>query len=443
MKGISNKNVFFIGLMLFSLFFGAGNLIFPPILGQQAGEHFIPAIAGFIFTGVGLPLLAVIAIALTGRDMQYLASRVSPKFGIFFAIVVYVSLGPSMGIPRVANVSYEMGFSTFLGTDLATNHWPLFLYTFLFFVLVFWLSLNPSKLVGTIGSILTPLLLLSIAALFIAAMLFPLGESGPALNEYVDSPGIKGFMEGYLTLDAIAALAFGIIVINSIRDQGVEDKKMITKATIQAGVIAGIGLSLVYAALGYMGVTSVSLGYANNGGQLLTLVVQQLFGDSGLILLAVIVTLACLTTCIGLVSACSQYFASLQTRVSYGWVTFGICLLGLIVANLGLDTILSISKPILLIIYPVSITLILLSFLHKWFRGIPAVYGGALLGAALISLFDGLKAAKISIDFAVPYLEHIPMYKQGVGWVIPAIVGACIGYVWGRINSKHSQATGK
>ena len=434
MKSLSGSHVFFVGLMLFSLFFGAGNLIFPPILGQQAGDSFAVAILGFILTGVGLPLLAVIAIALTGRDVQHLAGRVHPKFGILFAVIAYLSIGPFMGIPRVANVSFEMGMLPFLSEPLQANGWMLLAYTLVFFGLVYWLCLNPSKLVDRVGKILTPLLLLSIAGLFISAMMNPLGETQAAVQEYATSPGFKGFMEGYMTLDTIAALAFGIIVINAIRDQGVQDKRAITKATIQAAIIAGVGLSLVYAALGWLGVTSVTeFGYAKNGGQLLTLIVQKLFGQSGLILLAIIVTLACLTTCIGLVSACSQYFSTLFQRLSYNQVAFLTCVVGLLVANLGLNTILSVSVPVLLVIYPVAIVLIIMSLGHSLFGGRPSVYAGALIGTVLISLFDGLKEANVPVEQVTEWLKHIPLYKQGIGWVIPAIAGGIIGWLAGWI----------
>lgn len=434
MKSLSRTHVFFVGLMLFSLFFGAGNLIFPPILGQQAGDNFVYAIAGFILTGVGLPLLTVIAIALSGRDMQHLAGRVHPKFGILFAVIVYLSIGPSMGIPRVANVAFEMGMRSFVPESLQSSSWVLFAYTFVFFCVVYWLCLNPSKLVVRVGNILTPLLLISIAIMFIAAMMGPLGEVQPAMKEYATSPGFKGFMEGYLTMDTIAALAFGIIVLNAIRDQGVKDKQAITKAAIQAAIIAGIGLSLVYAALGFLGVTSVTAhGYAQNGGQLLTSIVQQLFGQYGLMLLAGIVTLACLTTCIGLVSACSQYFSTLIHRLSYNQIAFIICVLGLLVANLGLNKIISISIPILLVIYPVSIVLIILSLVHRLFGGRRSVYVGALLGTFLISIFDGLKQAHIEFDSIMPWLKQIPLYNEGIGWLVPAIAGGILGYLLGLI----------
>lgn len=434
MKSLPGSHVFFVGLMLFSLFFGAGNLIFPPILGQQAGDSFVVAILGFILTGVGLPLLAVIAIALTGRDVQHLAGRVHPKFGILFAIIAYLSIGPAMGIPRVANVSFEMGMRVFLPDPLQANGWVLLAYSFAFFVLVYWLCLNPSKLVARIGKILTPLLLLSIVALFISVMMSPLGEVQPAIQEYSTSPGVKGFMEGYLTLDTIAALAFGIIVIHAIRDQGVQEKRAITKASVQAALIAGASLSLVYAALGWLGVTSVSeFGYAQNGGQLLTLIVQKRFGQSGLLLLAIIVTLACLTTCIGLVSACSQYFSTLFRRLRYHQVAFLTCVLGLLVANLGLNTILSVSLPVLLVIYPVAIVLVIMSLGHRLFGGRSSVYAGALIGTVLISLFDGLKEANVPVEQVATWLKHLPLYEQGIGWIVPTIAGGLAGWLigWG------------
>ncbi|PDY48258.1 branched-chain amino acid transport system II carrier protein [Bacillus pseudomycoides] len=434
MNTVSKKHIFFTGLMLFSLFFGAGNLIFPPMLGQNAGENFWPAMLGFLLTGVGLPLLTVIAISLSGNGMQQLASHVHPLFGISFTVVVYIAIGPSMGIPRVANVAYEMGVSSFLPETIRTSSLSLFIYTVIFFTIVFWLSLNPSKLVDRIGNVLTPILLFSIFLLFVKSVFTPLGNSGPSMQEYQTSPIFKGFMEGYLTMDTISALAFGIIVVNAIRSKGVEDRKAVAIATTKAGLIAAAGLVLVYGALGWLGVTSVSLGYAKNGGQLLTVIVQQLFGPYGLALLAVIVTLACLTTCVGLVSACSQYFSTLFAKFSYKELAGIICVLGLLVANLGLTKIIAISVPILLVVYPIAIVLVLLSLLHKYFGGYRSVYVGALIGAAVISMFDGLKQGNVSVTFITSYFEFIPFYNEGIGWLLPALAGATIGLVVAKLK---------
>lgn len=434
MNTVSKKHVFFTGLMLFSLFFGAGNLIFPPMLGQHAGEHFWPAMIGFLLTGVGLPLLTVIAISLSGNGMQQLASHVHPIFGIFFTVVVYVAIGPAMGIPRVANVAYEMGVSSFLPEAMRSNNLTLFVYTLIFFTIVYWLSLNPSKLVDRVGNVLTPILLFSIFLLFAKSVFTPLGQPGPAMPEYENSPIFKGFMEGYLTMDTISALAFGIIVVNTIRSKGVTSRKAIAIATTKAGLIAATGLILVYVALGWLGVTSVSLGYAKNGGQLLTVIVQQLFGPYGLVLLSLIVTLACLTTCVGLVTACSQYFSTLFTSFSYKHIACIICAFGLLIANLGLTKIITISVPILLVIYPIAIVLVLLSLLHKYFGGYRSVYVGALIGAAVISVFDGLQQVNVPVSLITSYFEFIPLYKEGLGWVLPAFSGAIIGFMIAKLK---------
>lgn len=443
MNTVSKKHIFSTGLMLFSLFFGAGNLIFPPMLGQQAGEHFWPAIIGFLLTGVGLPLLTVIAIAFSGNGMQQLASRVHPIFGILFTIVIYIAIGPAMGIPRVANVAYEMGASSFLPTSMGTSNVALYIYTIIFFTVVYWISLNPSKLVDRIGTIVTPILLGSIFLLFAKSVMTPLGEAEQATGAYANSPIFKGFMEGYLTMDTISALVFGIIVVNAIRSGGIDDKKTVAIATTKAALIAAIGLVLVYIALGWLGTTSVTLGYAKNGGQLLTAIVQQLFGPFGLVLLSVIVTLACLTTCVGLVTACSQYFSTLCGNVSYKTFTIIICGFGLLIANLGLTNIITVSIPILLVLYPIAIVLILLSFAHKYFNDSPAVYIGSLTGAAIISMTDGLKQANIPITAIDPYFTYIPLYKDGIGWLFPAIIGGLIGYVIskkGKTSTKQQKA---
>lgn len=212
------------------------------------------------------------------------------------------------------------------------------------------------------------------------------------------------------------------------------DRKSIAIATAKAGLIAATGLVLVYGALGWLGTTSVSLGYAQNGGQLLTVIVQQLFGPYGLLLLSLIVTLACLTTCVGLVSACSQYFSTLLTTFSYKTFASIICALGLFVANLGLTKIIAISVPILLVVYPIAIVLVLLSLLHKYFGGYRSVYVGALIGAAVVSVFDGLKQGGIPVSFITSNFEFIPLYNEGIGWLLPALAGALIGFTIAKLS---------
>ncbi|MFC3885818.1 branched-chain amino acid transport system II carrier protein [Bacillus songklensis] len=424
MTSLSRKDTLFVGLMLFALFFGAGNLIFPPFLGQEAGGNFWPAILGFIITGVGLPVLTVIAIALAKDGVQTLGNRVHPLFSVIFATAVYLSIGPFMGIPRGANVAFEMGVKPFLSTP--DSKMALFIFTVVFFFLVYWLSLNPSKLVDRIGNLLTPVLLIGIALLGAGGLMKFDGNLGKTSAKYAESPVFSGVMEGYLTMDTIAALAFGIVVVTSIQAKGVTDRKSIVKVTLKAGVIAGIGLAAVYLVVGLLGAKMA--GTYENGGQLLTVAAKQVYGQAGLMLLGLIVMLACFTTCVGLVVATSQFFVKLLPKVSYKMFVSMITLVSFLVANLGLNQIISLSVPVLIIIYPITIVLVALSFCHQAFQGSRLVYAGALLGTGIMSLYDGMKMFGFETDVLTSLFELIPLYTVGLGWVIPAVAGGLIGY---------------
>ena len=228
------------GLMLFALFFGAGNLIFPAAMGQQAGEHIVSAMLGFMLTGAGLPLLGVAAIGYSGsRDVQELASRVTPLYGLLFAVLLYLSIGPLFAIPRTATLSFEIGVVPFLGEPSESQRtWALAVFSIVFFAVSYWLAMSPGKLIDRIGKVLTPFLLLCIAVLVGASVLWPMGDFQAAQGEFVTQPLVKGFLEGYNTMDALASLVFAIIVIDSIRARGVSDKKALTSLTIRAGVLA-------------------------------------------------------------------------------------------------------------------------------------------------------------------------------------------------------------
>ncbi|KOS30000.1 branched-chain amino acid transporter [Bacillus anthracis] len=412
-----------ISLMLFALFFGAGNMIFPPMLGQSAGENVWIAITGFIVTGVGLPLLGVIAIAFTGGRFNTLARRVHPIFAIVFTITIYISIGPLFVIPRTGTVSYEIGIAPFL-----PDQWySLLIFTTIFFTVNFFLSLNPSKLVDRIGKILTPILLAIIAIIVGKAIITP-GKFGEPAGDYKEIPFFKGFIEGYLTIDAIAALVFGIIVVNAIRQKGITEKKSIAKITIICGIIAALGLTIVYLSLAYLGASNGNLGKSENGGQILTNVVNHLFGTSGNILLGIAIILACLTTSVGIVSACANYFSTLLPKLSYKKLVIFVCVFRLIIANLGLTQLIKITLPVLIIIYPIAIILIFLTFIDKYTKRKPSVYIGAMIAAFLISCIHALDNVGMIPNFIANIVHTIPFYNLGIGWIIPAIIGGIIGY---------------
>ena len=423
--------------MLFALFLGAGNIIFPPLLGQMAGDELFVAMVGFLIAGVGLPLLAVLAIANSGGSLQTIASRVHPLFGAIFTMVIYMAIGPFFGIPRTATVSYEIGVVPFLPDSISSANWPLVLFSIVFFAITLALALNPAKLVDRIGKMLTPILFAVIGALAIKSIVTPIGTIGQAQGDYATQPFFRSFVEGYLTMDVIAALVFGIVVINALKAEGVTESRAVMKAMIIAGAVAAIGMALVYISLAYIGATSVDvIGIQQNGGAVLALASTVLYGSFGTSILALTIICACLTTSIGLVSACAQFFVQLLPRYSYKTFVMIFAGFSTLVANIGLTQLISFSVPVLLMVYPLAIVLMLLSFIDKSFGREPIVYILALLATAFVSIFDGLQSAGIDIKPITSLLAHLPLYEQQIGWLVPAIVGALIGVVLRPLSKK-------
>ncbi|RNF38206.1 branched-chain amino acid transport system II carrier protein [Planococcus salinus] len=436
-KTLSFNEIITIGFMLFALFLGAGNLIFPPYLGQLAGEQLIPAIIGFLLTGVGLPLLGILAIAKAGGDLQSIAGRVNPYFGIIFTVIVYLAIGPFFGIPRTATVAYEIGTAPFLPDGAEFSSIALLIYTVIFFAITVSFALNPTKLVDRIGKILTPILIAVIGLLAAKSIITPMGDIGAPIGNYETEAFFESFLQGYLTMDAIAALVFGIVVIQSIRAKGVEDKNSILLTTVYAGLIAAIGLSVVYLSLSYIGATSVEqVGLLDNGGAIIAASSFVLYGESGAMILAAAITFACLTTSIGLVTAAAQFFNKIAPRFSYKSYVFFFAGFSMIVANAGLTQLIAISLPVLLAIYPLAIVLVLLSFFDRAFNREPVVYILALSLTAVVSVFDGLRGAGITFEAIDNVLGILPLFSQGIGWLVPSIAGTLAGMLWVRLKGK-------
>ena len=426
MKNLSRKDLVLVSLMLFSLFFGAGNLIFPPFLGQAAGSATWVAMAGFFITAVGFPILGVVAVAKSG-GLYSLAKRVHPVFAAVFTVLIYLSIGPGLGIPRAGSLPFEMAVAPYLPESISTTL-ALFLFTLIFFSVAYWLSLSPAKLVDRMGKVLTPTLLVLISLIFIASIFRPIGAYGEATGEYVTSPFVKGFLEGYLTMDTIAALNFGIVISLAIKSRGVSDEKLVVSNSIKAGVIAGSLLIAIYAVLGHLGATSGGrFGTTANGAQTLTNVITYIFGKPGAVLLAVIFTLACLTTCVGLITSCSQYFATLTSKVSYKGFVRILALLSMGIANMGLTQILSISVPVLNAIYPIAIMLIVLGMMNRVFKGNTMAYRLTIIFTGVVSVVDALGQVGVGVEALTKLFERLPLYSQGLGWIVPAAVGMILG----------------
>ncbi len=424
---MKKKDILFVGLMLFSMFFGAGNLIFPPFLGMSAGTSFWPAIIGFIMTAVGLPLLVLTAISLVKDGVNTLGSRVHPWFGTIFTIVVYLSIGPFFGIPRNANVAFEMGLKPFLGKVPVSQSMLLLGFTVVFFLLVYLLSLNPSKVVNLMGSLITPVLLLSIVSLCVTGFVkLDLPLKAPA-ESYQTASLFKGFIEGYSTMDALGALAFGIVIITTLMQKGVTEKRLLTAYTIKTGLVAGTALALVYMAIGFLGARMASYGTFDNGTALLSSAATILLGNGGKVLLGVIFTLACFSACVGLTISCGQYFSKIAPKMSYRMVVTLVTAASFLIANLGLNQIITISVPFLVMSYPLTIVLVTLSFFHRFFGGSQKVYACAMLLTGLVSLYDGLKMFGLKWSVLESVMSNLPFASVGFGWVVPAIAGGLAG----------------
>lgn len=422
---MTNKDIFTIGFMLFALFFGAGNLIYPPTLGLDAGFSYWAAISGFILTGVGLPVLAVIAISFVKDDARELADRVHPLFGLTFTSAAFLTIGPFFGIPRAATVAYEMGIQPFTSGPSSIF---LFIFTAIFFILVYIISLNPSKMVDQIGLVLTPILILAIIALCVGSFFLLNNPLSTPNGKFMNSPFFAGFAEGYLTMDAIGALAFGMIVIHALKERGVTQPKELAQSVLKAGIIAGTALIVIYILIGWVGTQMTPFKPFANGGEILSVAASVMYGNFGTLLLGIIVILACFTTAVGLVVAAGQFFAN-ATNLSYRLIVFIITAGSFIIANQGLSLIISYSVPVLAFIYPIMIVLILLSFIHPFFPISTFVYRGAILFTAIISLYDGFIEFGFSFPKAAKFMHMLPFSEIGLSWVVPALIGGIIGLI--------------
>lgn len=430
MNSLSSKELLFIIFMLFSMFFGAGNLIFPAFLGNAAGTQMWVSLAGFIITAVGLPILGVIAVGKAG-SLNTLSTRVHPWFAMVFPFLIYLSIGPGLAIPRAGTVAYEMSIKPFLPHALSGSPAMLLIYTLAFFALVLYLSLSPSKLVDRFGKLLTPILLILIAIIFVKAILTPVDSLSNPIELYASNSFFQGFLDGYLTMDALAALVYGIVVVNTIRSKGIKDDSSLSKYMLFAGLGAGILLAIIYSILTYLGASVSALDQMDNGANVLTLVMNELFGQAGIILLGILFTVACLCVSISLVISCGEYFSRLMPFLSYKTWASIVAIISFIIANLGLNQILAISVPILGAIYPLAIILIILGLLNRFVNH--SIYFYGIILTAIFSLIDTINTALLNNAWS-NMLSFIPLYGQGVGWVVPAIVGIVIGAAIGAFR---------
>lgn len=428
-----------IGSLLFGLFFGAGNLIFPVQMGQQAGSNTLAATIGFLITGVGLPIVGIIASALSKSESLFdMARPVSSRYASIFTCLLYLTIGPLFAIPRTATVAFEVGIRPFIGDDYLKV--GLIIFSFIFFAITIYFSLKPGQILDWVGKYLTPIFLALLSILLIATFVNPMGQASEfaAQGNYATQPLITGLLDGYNTMDALASVAFAIIIVSTIQKLGVKDSNLIAIETAKSGLVSVVGMTVIYGSLAYMGATSLgSVSRADNGGSILSMVSNHYFGVTGKLLLAAIVGVACVKTAIGLITACSEMFSEMFSKsISYKKYAIIFTVFSFIIANFGLSNIIQLSIPVLMFLYPLVITLILLSLLapfinkqsdiYKWTTGFTIVAAFFDLCKALPAPLQENVVVKQLVNFAHLYL---PGFDYGFGWIVPAICGFFIGLI--------------
>lgn len=444
MKKLTFRQLLVVASMLFGMFFGAGNLIFPASMGQLAGRNLWLASVGFLITGVGLPLLGVAALGISREEgLLELSNRVSKGYGLFFTCLLYLTIGPFFAIPRCATVSYTVGIQRMLpetGQNLA-----LAVFSLVFFGAVLFFSLRPGEILTWIGKVLNPLFLCFLAVLILRALTAPLGSVADIepTGSYATAALSTGLLEGYNTMDALASLAFGIIVVNAIRSLGVEEPGQVAKSTVLAGLFSSLLMAAIYLMVTMVGAQSRGLFEASsNGGEALAQIAERYFGPTGALILAATVTIACLKTAVGLITSCGETFVKIFPHgPSYRVWAVTFCVVSFLIANLGLNAILDYSTPVLMFLYPLSIVLILLTLCGGFFGNDKTVLKWTIGCTAVASVFDLLRTlpgetqAFFHLEGVVELAQNwLPLCKQGFGWVLPAFVGLVIGLVLRRVR---------
>ena len=476
-KEIGLREILFVASMFFGMLFGAGNLIFPVSMGQKAGVEILRAAWGFCITGVGLPLLSVVAMAVSKTSsLTDMASFVGRGFALFFTTILYLCIGPLFAIPRTATVPFQVGIVPYLTKEMQKP--GLFLFSLFFFFLALLLSLKPGKLLTYVGKILNPIFLLFLSLLLLTAILFPMGKitTLPAVSGYENGSFLKGLFEGYNTMDILGALAFGNVLIQTIRalqekngeaesteteNIKAESSKMentemesaggepwekgekreeqsLPVISILSGSIAAVMMVIIYFALTYAGAQSrIVFSVQENGGDVLHSLSTYYFKSFGGVLLAGIIFFSCLKTAVGLITSAAMAFVEMFPRsLPYKAYVCIFTFFSFAISNVGLSKIIAYSVPALFFIYPLSIVLILLCLFGRFFSYDRTVFRVCIYLTLPFALLDSLKilleSSFLHLDFVKSLLTafgHIPLFKMGLTWLLPSLLGFVLGLI--------------
>ena len=442
-RGLPARQSLMVGVTLFSMFFGAGNLILPPLLGLQAGGQGVPAMIGFLVTGIGLPVLGIVAVALAGT-VRELAGRVHPRFACVFVAAVYLAIGPCLAIPRTSSTAFEM-LAPLLPAGAPLEVVRL-VFSIVFFVAAYLLAMHPGRLTRLLGRVTGPALIALIVVVVASSLAAPTGGVAAVQAPYDGNAAVQGFLTGYQTMDLLASLTFGLVIATNIRELGVREPGGVAREVSRAGVVAGVLMALIYCGLAWVG---ASLGTvmpdATNGAALLTASATMHFGVVGTVVVALIFLLACLNVCIGLISCCGTYFAETfgaeaedvrgpLRGVPYRMWALAFAAFSCVLSNFGLDAILAFSVPLLGALYPMAIMLVLMGMAHRVCDARPQVWPWAIGFVGVASVATALRDA-LAPGMWLP-LDALPLADLGLGWVLPAVAGLLVGALHANVAQR-------
>jgi len=411
------KDKWIVGLALFSMFFGAGNVIFPPYLGMTAASMWVPAFICYYIADMGLAMLAILAMLKCDSDIEGITCRIGRIPAVLLSTLVVLCVGPMLAIPRTAATTFEMGVSPiFPGVN------PL-VASIAFFVLIWVLCVKEASVVDIVGKFLTPALFIGLMIVIIKGIIDPLGPiaAEPKVSNIISS----GIISGYQTMDVLAALIFGVIIVKTVKEKGYTEIKAKNAVIGGAGLVAGAGLLIVYFGLAHLGATASTMyGVDVSRSTLILEIIKNLLGNVGMVIFGIVVALACITTAVALVSSSGAYFSRLSKgRVSYKVIVTIVCVISPVIANIGLDEIIAISEPVLSIVYAPALTLIILTIVGDKIRN-DNVFKAAALGAFLISVLE--TAANHGLGFQ--FVNYLPLHHFGFGWLLPTVICGVAGY---------------
>ena len=433
------KNGAQVGLLLFGMFFGAGNLIFPPSLGFQAGSSFTPAVLGFLLSGIGMPVIAVIMGTFNpGGFRAEMNHKISPLFSLVILTLMYLAIGPLMAIPRTAATSFSIGILPITGDGML----PLAIFTTLYFICAWWLSITPSKLLDRVGKVLTPIFAIMIVLLIIVGMVaYTTPSTAAPLGKYAASAFGNGFVD-YNTVDTLASFAFCIIALGAMKRIHFASKKEHVASVWMAGAAVAILMGGLYLGLALLGnhfpipQSVYEDASVNLGAYVLSQTSFQIFGTVGMAFLAVMVTLTCFTTTVGLIAAVSTFFAEEFPVLSYKKYVTLICLVSLVLANLGLNQIIQVTLPLLLFVYPIAISVVMLTIINKFVGLSKLGMRCTVTAAGLVSAID-IAAQFFHLDGAAALIQGLPLGDSGLGWLVPVLICLVLSLVLpGKISGE-------